>query len=43
MRVIIDTGSHCSTKGENEEGRAERPLSGERDLPKFVLFSMAKL
>lgn len=26
MRVIIDTGSHCSTKGENEEGRAERPL-----------------
>ena len=43
MRVIIDTGSHCSTKGENEEGRAERPLSEERDLPKFVLFSMAKL
>ena len=43
MRVIIDSGSHCSTKSENEEGWAVRPLSEERDLPKFVLVSVAKL
>lgn len=30
MRVIIDTGSHCSTKGQNEEGRAERPFRRKR-------------